>query len=174
MQVAIQSLLRGLQDGLGGRQPALKDSELFAAMGEHQRSSMTLLANKNKEEGDNFLKANGQKKGVITLESGLQYSVLQQGEGATPKLDDRVRTHYHGTLIDGTVFDSTVESGEPASFGVGEVIPGWTDALRRMKVGDKWRLFIPSEMAYGVQGAPPDIGPNCVLIFDIELLSIDR
>jgi FKBP-type peptidyl-prolyl cis-trans isomerase FklB len=173
MTVSVQTLLRGLQDGLGGRKSALADNDLFAAMAEHQRTGMTQLAKRNKEEGEAFLKANLEKKGVVGLESGLQYAVIQQGKGPTPKPTDRVRTHYHGTLIDGTVFDSSVEAGQPATFGVSEVIPGWTEALVRMKVGDKWRLFIPSEMAYGVQGAPPDIGPNSVLIFDIELLSIE-
>jgi FKBP-type peptidyl-prolyl cis-trans isomerase FklB len=110
---------------------------------------------------------------VVQLPSGLQYQVLKKGDGPSPKATDRVKTHYHGTLIDGTVFDSSVESGQPVSFGVNEVIPGWTEALQLMKVGDKWRLFIPADLAYGVQGVPPDIGPNSVLIFEIELLGIE-
>jgi hypothetical protein len=137
-------------------------------------SVLTRLAMKNKADGEAFLKANREKEGVVTLESGLQYQVLQQGNGPSPRPTDRVRTHYHGTLIDGSVFDSSVEQGEPVTFGVTEVIAGWTEALQRMKVGDKWRIFLPSELAYGGQGAGAEIGPNSALIFEIELLGIEE
>jgi FKBP-type peptidyl-prolyl cis-trans isomerase FklB len=172
LDLSLQTLIRGLQDGLAGEKPALPDQELFGAMQEFQRSMLTRLAMKNKQEGEAFLKANREKEGVVALESGLQYQVLQRGDGPSPRASDRVRTHYHGTLIDGSVFDSSLD-GQPVEFGVNEVIPGWTEALQRMKVGDKWRLFIPSELAYGVQGAGADIGPNSVLIFEIELLGIE-
>lgn len=167
-------LTRGIQDGLSGKKPAASEQELIAAMQEHERASRTKLAAENKQKGEAFLKANKEKKGVVTLESGLQYSVLKEGKGPTPAATDRVKTHYHGTLIDGTVFDSSVDQGQPVTFGVNEVIPGWSEALQRMKVGSKWRLFVPSELAYGIQGAGPDIGPNSVLVFDIELLEIEQ
>ena len=126
-----------------------------------------------REKGEAFLAENAKKEGVKTLPSGLQYTVVKSGTGATPKLNDNVRTHYHGTLVNGTVFDSSVERGQPTVFPVGGVIRGWTEALQLMKVGDKWRIVVPSELAYGPDGAPPVIGPHAVLIFDVELLGIE-
>ena len=126
----------------------------------------------NQRDGVAFLAANKAKQGVVALPSGLQYQVIKKGAGPTPKVTDTVRTHYHGTLINGTVFDSSVERGEPAEFPVGGVIRGWTEALQLMKVGDKWRLVIPPELAYGPRGAGGKIGPNAVLVFEIELLGI--
>ena len=125
------------------------------------------------EEGRKFLTANSKKENVITLESGLQYEVIKAGEGAKPSLNDQVTTHYHGTLIDGTVFDSSVERGQPASFPVNGVIKGWTEALQLMNVGSKWRLFVPYDLAYGERGAGPQIGPFTTLIFEVELISIN-
>jgi FKBP-type peptidyl-prolyl cis-trans isomerase FklB len=127
---------------------------------------------KNKEAGEKFLAENKTKPGVVTLPSGLQYQVLKAGDGAKPTLNDKVKTHYHGTLIDGTVFDSSVERGEPISFPVSGVIKGWTEALQLMPVGSKWRLFIPADLAYGDRQAGPKIGPGSALIFDVELLEI--
>ncbi len=127
-----------------------------------------------KKEGQEFLAENGERDGVISLESGLQYEVINEGTGATPALTDKVRTHYHGTLIDGTVFDSSVERGEPISFPVNGVIAGWTEALQLMKVGSKWRLFVPFDLAYGERGAGQDIGPFATLIFEVELLEIEE
>jgi len=124
-------------------------------------------------KGSTFLQENSLKEGVFTTESGLQYMIVNQGDGNTPNLDDKVTVHYHGTLIDGTVFDSSVDRGEPASFGVNQVIPGWTEALQLMNVGSKYKLFIPSNLAYGERGAGGSIGPNETLIFDVELLSIN-
>ncbi len=173
MLVAIPALIRGLQDAMGGKPSALPQQDLRESISAFQRESLTRLAKENKEKGEAFLKANAQKPGVVQLPSGLQYQVLKSGTGPSPKLTDHVKTHYHGTLIDGTVFDSSVEAGEPVTFAVNEVIPGWTEALQKMKVGDKWRIFVPSELAYGVQGAPPDIAPNSVLIFEVELLAIE-
>lgn len=126
----------------------------------------------NLEAGNAFLEANKSKEGVKTTESGLQYEVLEEGDGPKPDADDQVRVHYHGTTIDGTVFDSSVERGEPAVFGVGQVIPGWTEALQLMSVGSKWKIYVPSDLAYGERGAGGDIGPNSVLIFEVELLEI--
>lgn len=125
------------------------------------------------EEGRKFLATNSKKENVITLESGLQYEVIKAGEGAKPSLNDQVTTHYHGTLIDGTVFDSSVERGQPASFPVNGVIKGWTEALQLMNVGSKWRLFVPHDLAYGERGAGPQIGPFTTLIFEVELISIN-
>ena len=116
---------------------------------------------------------NAKKDGVVTTESGLQYEVLTKGSGASPTADDSVTVHYTGTLIDGTIFDSSVERGEPATFGVTQVIAGWTEALQLMSVGDKLRLVIPSDLAYGLRGAGPSIGPNSTLIFEVELLKIN-
>ena len=136
-----------------------------------KQSNMT--AQKNLEEGSKFLEENGKKEGVITLESGLQYTVIEEGTGATPTLTDEVKTHYRGTLISGKVFDSSYDRGEPITFPVTGVIKGWTEALLLMKEGAKWKLFIPSELAYGTRGAGGVIPPNTTLIFDIELISIE-
>jgi FKBP-type peptidyl-prolyl cis-trans isomerase FklB len=126
----------------------------------------------NKKAGEEFLQINKKKAGVTELPSGLQYEVLKKGSGAKPKASDKVKCHYHGTLINGTVFDSSVQRGEPAVFGVSQVIPGWVEALQLMETGAKWRLFIPSDLAYGERGAGESIEPNSTLIFDVELLDI--
>jgi len=130
--------------------------------------------NKNLVEGQKFLEENKKKPGVVTLPSGLQYQVIKEGDGPTPKATDKVTTHYHGTLIDGTVFDSSVERGQPATFPVNGVIQGWVEALQLMKVGSKWKLFVPSNLAYGERGAGESIGPNTALIFEVELISISQ
>lgn len=126
------------------------------------------------EKGQKFLEENSKKPGVVTLPSGLQYQIIKEGSGPKPALTDKVTTHYHGTLIDGTVFDSSVDRGQPAQFGINQVIPGWTEALQLMPVGSKWKLFIPSNLAYGERGAGGAIGPNETLIFEVELISIDK
>ena len=126
----------------------------------------------NLEEGNAFLEANKARKEVTTTESGLQYEILTEGTGAKPTAADQVRVHYHGTLINGTVFDSSVDRGEPATFGVGQVIPGWTEALQLMPTGSKWKVYLPSNIAYGERGAGGEIGPNAALIFEVELLEI--
>jgi FKBP-type peptidyl-prolyl cis-trans isomerase len=126
----------------------------------------------NLEAGNAFLEANKAREGVTVTESGLQYEILTAGTGAKPSAADQVRVNYHGTLIDGTVFDSSVDRGEPATFGVGQVIPGWTEALQLMPTGSKWKVYLPSNIAYGERGAGGDIGPNAALIFEVELLEI--
>jgi FKBP-type peptidyl-prolyl cis-trans isomerase len=126
----------------------------------------------NLEAGNAFLEENKSREGVNTTASGMQYEVITEGTGPKPSAEDRVRVHYHGTLIDGTVFDSSVDRGEPAVFGVGQVIPGWTEALQLMPVGSKWKIYLPSDLAYGERGAGADIGPNTTLIFEVELLEI--
>jgi len=125
------------------------------------------------EEGEKFLIDNAKRNEVTTLESGLQYEILKTGEGPMPSLNDQVTTHYHGTLIDGTVFDSSVDRGEPATFPVSGVIKGWTEALQLMSVGSKWKLFVPYDLAYGERGAGPQIGPFTTLVFEVELIKIN-
>lgn len=127
---------------------------------------------KNLKAGEEFLASNKAKSGVVTLPSGLQYEIIKAGSGPKPKPEDQVKCHYHGTTIDGKVFDSSVDRGEPAVFPVNRVIPGWTEALQLMPVGSKWKLFIPSALAYGEQGAGQDIKPNSTLVFEVELLEI--
>ena len=128
----------------------------------------------NKVGGEKFLAENSTKEGVIVLPSGLQYKVINNGGGSIPKTTDKVKVHYTGKLIDGTVFDSSVERGEPSTFGVTQVIKGWTEALQLMSVGDKWEVYIPSSLAYGVRGKGPKIGPNTTLVFEVELLGIEN
>ena len=130
------------------------------------------MLEKNKQEGEKFLAENKKKDNVVELPSGLQYEVITEGDGAIPTATDTVQCHYHGTLINGTVFDSSVQRGEPAVFGVTQVIKGWVEALQLMSVGSKWKLFVPSSLAYGEQGAGNDIQPNASLIFEVELLGI--
>ena len=142
------------------------------AMEERQRAAAAEMGKVNAAAGEAFLKENGSRAEVKTTASGLQYEVLQEGTGATPEAGDQVMVHYTGKLIDGTVFDSSVERGEPATFGVTQVIPGWVEALQLMKAGSKWRLFIPSNLAYGPNGAGGVIGPNATLIFDVELIQV--
>ena len=130
------------------------------------------LADSNRAAGEAFLAENAQREGVVTLPSGLQYEVIEEGDGATPGRRSTVVVHYSGTLIDGTPFDSSLQRGEPARFPVNRVIPGWTEALRLMQVGDKWRLFIPADLAYGDRGVGPVIAPGSTLIFEVELLEV--
>lgn len=130
------------------------------------------ITEKNREIGEKFLAENKKRAGVITLPSGLQYEVITEGKGAKPKATDKVKCHYEGQLINGQVFDSSVKRGEPAIFGVNQVIPGWVEALQLMPVGSKWKLYIPSDLAYGEKGAGEAIAPNSTLIFEVELLDI--
>lgn len=141
-------------------------------LGDYFEQASKKAGQENLESGNAFLEQNKNREGVNVTPSGLQYEVLKQGSGEKPDSTDRVRVHYHGTLVDGTVFDSSVDRGEPAVFGVGQVIPGWTEALQMMPVGSKWKIYIPSELAYGERGAGNDIGPNSTLVFDVELLEI--
>ena len=127
----------------------------------------------NRQAGEAFLAENAKRQEVKVTSSGLQYEVIEEGDGPTPTAQDSVTVHYTGKLIDGTVFDSSVERGAPATFGVSQVIPGWVEALQMMKTGSKWRLFIPSQLAYGPNGAGPVIGPDSTLIFDVELIKIE-
>jgi FKBP-type peptidyl-prolyl cis-trans isomerase len=135
--------------------------------------AQSLEGGKNKEAGKKFLEENGKKAGVTTTASGLQYEVLKAGTGPKPTAENTVKVHYHGTTIDGTVFDSSVDRGEPVTFGLGQVIKGWTEALQLMPVGSKWKIYIPSELGYGEQAAGPKIKPNSTLIFEVELIGIE-
>lgn len=148
-------------------------NSFFTKLQEKQQAEAAAMGELNAKAGKEFLEVNGKREEVRTTASGLQYEVLEEGNGAQPKPGDSVTVHYTGKLIDGTVFDSSVDRGEPATFGVTQVIPGWVEALQLMKAGSKWRLFIPSDLAYGPQGAGGVIGPNQTLIFDVELISVE-
>jgi FKBP-type peptidyl-prolyl cis-trans isomerase FklB len=181
IEVEPEALLFGLKEAMSGSPSKLDENEVQQAMmqlqmqmQEKQTAAAGASGEKNKAEGEAFLEANKGKEGVHALPSGLQYQILESGSGKTPTRSSNVTTHYHGTLINGTVFDSSYERGEPASFPVNGVIAGWTEALQLMKEGDKWRLFIPSNLAYGSRGAGADIGPNATLIFDVELITVNN
>ena len=172
-------LAKGLKDSYGGGKTILTEDEALKTIADFQQAlrakqaeTMKKLAEKNKVEGEKFLAENAKKEGVKTLPSGLQYKEITHGTGKSPKTTDTVTTHYKGTLIDGTEFDSSHKRGEPISFPVSGVIAGWTEALQLMKEGAKWQLFIPSNLAYGERGAGRDIGPNATLIFEVELISV--
>jgi peptidylprolyl isomerase/FKBP-type peptidyl-prolyl cis-trans isomerase FklB len=174
-------LIQGINDAYDGGKPALTPEEMasvqkqFAVkMQEKQKAELAAMLVKNKEAGDAFLEKNKQKEGVKVTESGLQYEVLKVGDGPKPTSADKVKVDYVGTLIDGKEFDSSIKRGEPAVFGVGQVIKGWSEAMQLMNVGSKYRLVIPSDLAYGEQGVAPTIQPNSVLIFEVELLGIEK
>ena len=168
----VEDFVQGLSDVLNEKQPAISYDEAKKVINDFFLRLYKEKLEINKKAGEEFLSINKGRAGVVTLPSGLQYQVLQQGNGEKPKATDKVKCHYHGTLINGTVFDSSVERGTPAVFGVNQVIPGWVEALQLMPVGSKWRLFIPSNLAYGENGAGEMIEPNSTLIFDVELLDI--
>jgi len=167
-----EDFLQGLKDVLNEVKPAIDYDEAKQIINDYFVKLQAEKLDNNKKAGEEFLGINKHKAGVTVLPSGLQYEVLVKGTGAMPKANDKVKCHYHGTLINGTVFDSSVQRGQPAVFGVSQVIPGWVEALQLMPVGSKWRLFIPSDLAYGERGAGEAIEPNSTLIFDVELLDI--
>src|SRR6185295_18886277 len=178
-------LVRGIKDAKAGSASLLTEAEtrdvinklrqdIMAKQQEKQKQAAEerrKQGEKNKADGESFLAANKTKPGVITLPSGLQYKIVAEGSGASPKAEDTVDVNYRGTLVDGTEFDSNAKSGQPYSTPANHVIKGWTEALTRMKTGAKWQLFIPADLAYAERGFLPKIGPNCVLIFDVELIS---
>lgn len=178
--IDVDSLTAGLKDSLAGKTPKLTNEEMQTVMTAYQttmqakqKAIIDKLVSENKKASDAYLASNKTKSGVVTLESGLQYKVLKSGTGkVSPKTTDTVVTHYQGTLLDGNVFDSSYARGEPVTFPVNGVIKGWTEALMKMKVGDKWQLVVPAHLAYGDRGAPPTITPGATLLFDVELLEI--
>jgi len=178
-QLDFDAYMSGIRDGLEGKEPRLaqEDIEKFLMglqqkMVSAQQKSQKKKAETNLSEAESFLMKNKEKEGVVTLPSGLQYKVITEGTGAKPQKDSSVTVNYRGTFVDGTEFDSSYTRGEPATFKVDGVISGWTEALLLMREGAKWQLFIPPDLAYGVRGAPPQIPPNSVLIFEVELIDI--
>jgi len=173
------NIQHGIEDAYQGRKPLLSTEESagiqqkFARKQQEKRLQKTReMMIRNRKAADDFLKENGKKDGVQTTASGLQYKLIKAGDGATPKADDTVKVQYRGTLLNGTEFDSSYKRGKPAVFSVNQVIPGWTEALQLMKVGSKYRIFLPPDLAYGDRGAPPVIAPGSMLIFDVELVDI--
>ena len=168
----IEDFVKALKDVLSGAKTEMSHSEAQQVVNEHFRKLAEAAYEQNKSSGEAFLAANAKKEGVTVLPSGLQYEVITEGNGKKPSATDRVQCHYEGTLIDGTVFDSSIKRGEPAVFGVNQVIKGWVEALQLMQEGSKWRLYIPYDMAYGEHGAGEMIPPYSALVFDVELIKV--
>ncbi len=167
----VEQIIQGMRDALKGEEK-VSDQEARANLDAYFQAKREKDVAANLEKGNQFLAENGARKEVTTTASGLQYEVMKPGDGVKPTTSDRVSVHYHGTLIDGSVFDSSVERGQPATFGVTQVIAGWTEALQLMPVGSKYKLFIPANLAYGEQGSRGGIGPNEALVFEVELIEI--
>ena len=168
----VEDFVKGLKDVITGAKPEMSHSEAQAVVNDHFRKLAEEAYTQNKASGEAFLAENAKKEGVTVLPSGLQYEVITAGNGKKPSATDRVKCHYEGTLIDGTIFDSSIKRGEPAVFGVNQVIKGWVEALQLMQEGAKWRLYIPYDMAYGEHGAGEMIPPYSALIFDVELIKV--
>lgn len=175
----VDAFSAGVRDALAGGELKMSDEEIMTTLQNFQQKQMAARqeaaqaeSEVNKKAAEAFLAKNAKEEGVITTDSGLQYKIIEEGEGESPSADDKVEVHYEGTLLDGTVFDSSYKRNETVSFPVNGVIPGWTEALQLMKVGSKWTLYIPPELGYGAGGAGQMIGPNAALIFDVELISI--
>jgi len=172
--IAIEAVMEGLRTAFAGEKSLVSNEELnasFTVIREQMEAAAAQKAEVAAAAGKDFLAENAKQEGVISLPSGLQYQILESGDGATPGSDSTVRTHYHGTLLDGSVFDSSYQRGEPAEFPVSGVIAGWTEALQLMQCGSKWRLFVPSELAYGAQ-AVGSIPAHSTLVFEVELLAV--
>jgi len=178
--IDVDAFSAGMRDAMGGAEPLMTEQQIAEEMqafqmaqNEKLQAKMEEASTVNMEAGKTFLAENAQKEGVVTLDSGLQYKVIEAAEGAKPAASDTVEVHYRGTLLDGTEFDSSYSRGQSANFGVGQVIPGFSEALQLMSVGSKWQVYIPSDLGYGPGGTGGGpIGPNATLIFDIELISI--
>ena len=170
--MSVEDFIKGISDVLAGNNTEITHAEAQKVVNEHFQKLAEEAYAVNKEAGEKFLAENAKKEGVVVLPSGLQYEVLTQGNGKKPSATDRVQCHYEGTLIDGTIFDSSIKRGEPAVFGVNQVIMGWVEALQLMQEGAKWRLYIPYNMAYGEHGAGEMIPPYSALVFDVELIKV--
>jgi len=168
----VEDFAQAVKDVLEGNSTAISHTEARQIVNEYFEKLEVRMNAENIEKGKKFLEENKEKENVVTLPSGLQYEVIKEGNGKKPKATDRVKCHYEGTLIDGTLFDSSVKRGEPAVFGVNQVIAGWVEALQLMSEGAKWRLFIPSDLAYGANGAGEMIPPHSTLIFEVELIEV--
>ncbi|HEC42142.1 MAG TPA: FKBP-type peptidyl-prolyl cis-trans isomerase [Bacteroides sp.] len=172
--INMEAISKGIQDAIDGEELFMDQYAANAYIGEYMQNLEATAFDGNLEEGREFLDENKKRVGIVTTETDLQYEILVEGNGPKPADTDNVTVHYHGTLIDGTVFDSSVDRGEPAQFGVNQVIAGWTEVLKLMPVGSKWKIYIPSEIAYGDSPRPGGpIEPNMALIFEIELISIN-
>ncbi len=177
VEINSDALVAGLKDILSEKEPRLDEEAIraaFASVREKQMEIQKVEAEASVKKSQDYLTENAKKEGMTVTDSGLQYEVLASGDGEMPQAEDVVKVHYHGTLIDGSVFDSSVERGAPATFPVNRVISGWTEALQLMKVGDKWRLHIPADLAYGEQSPSPKIPANSALVFEVELLGIEK
>lgn len=168
----LDTFAKGVKDIIENKEVEMSPEEAQAVITEFFQQIQANAGAAAEQEGQAFLAENAKREGIVALPSGLQYEILTKGDGKLPTANDTVKVHYHGTLIDGQVFDSSVRRGEPAQFGVTQVISGWVEALQLMPVGSKWKLYIPSQLAYGSQGAGQMIGPNSTLIFEVELLEI--
>ena len=171
-EVNVDDFAQALKDIFAGNEPQVTDKEGQQLVNEFFQNKQAEMAAKAKEAGENFLEENGKKEGVVTLPSGLQYQVLREGNGKKPKATDKVECHYEGTLIDGTKFDSSYDRGQTATFGLNQVIAGWTEGLQLMQEGAKYRFFIPYTLGYGENGAGQSIPPYAALIFDVELVAV--
>ena len=169
----VEAFVKAFSEIMKNEETTMSLEEASQHIQEYFSAKQNEMLEMNKQKGELFLAENAKKENVVTLPSGLQYEILTEGNGAIPTATDTVNCHYHGTLIDGTVFDSSVQRNQPAVFGVNQVIKGWVEALQLMPVGSKWRLYIPSDLAYGERGAGNSIEPNATLIFDVELLGIE-
>lgn len=170
--IEVDDFARAIKDVLNGNPTAISHKEAREIVNKYFEEMEARINATNIEQGKVFLEENKKRPGVITLPSGLQYEVIKEGTGKKAKATDQVKCHYEGTLIDGTLFDSSIKRGQPAVFGVGQVIPGWVEALQLMPEGSKWKLYIPSELAYGAQGAGEMIPPHSTLIFEVELIKV--
>lgn len=170
--INVEDFAQAIKDVLDRKETAISHTEAREIVNKYFEEYEAKLNAENMEKGKSFLEENAKRPGVVTLPSGLQYEIVKEGNGKKPSATDRVKCHYEGTLIDGTLFDSSIQRGEPAVFGVNQVIKGWVEALQLMTEGSKWKLFIPSELAYGAQQAGEMIPPHSTLIFDVELIEV--
>lgn len=170
--IAVDDFAQAIKDVLEGNQTAISHQEAREIVNKYFEELESKMSAASIEQGKAFLEENKKRPGVVTLNSGLQYEVINEGNGKKPQATDRVKCHYEGTLIDGTLFDSSIQRGEPAVFGVNQVIPGWVEALQLMSEGSKWKLYIPSDLGYGARGAGEMIPPHSTLVFEVELLEV--